>query len=89
VDKNTVFFKIRRETKKRKDESCSRIEVGSKEKISFFKEVARKGYPVEFELFIVQPGLSGSNPTKEQLNLLGVVDSYLKGKANIQLTVIG
>lgn len=80
---------LRREIKKRKGKSCSRIEVGSKEKISFFKEVARKGYPVEFELFIVQPGLSGSNPTIEQLSLLGVVDSYLKGKANIQLTVIG
>ena len=80
---------LRREIKKRKGKSCSRIELGSKEKISFFKEIARKGYPIEFEIFIVQPGLSGSNPTAEQLSLLGVVDSYVKGKANIQLTVIG
>ncbi len=80
---------LRREIKKRKGKSCSRIELGSKEKISFFKEIARKGYPVEFEIFIVQPGLSSSNPTAEQLSLLGMVDSYVKGKANIQLTVIG
>mgnify|MGYP001605733741 CR=1 FL=1 len=73
----------------RKGKSCSRTEVGSKEKISYFKEVARKGFPVEFELFIVQPGLSGSNPTKDHLSLLGVVDSCLKGQANIQLMVIG
>lgn len=85
------FFEhlLRREIKKRKGKSCSRIEIGSKDKISYFKEIARKGYPVEFEIFIIQPGLSSSNPTVEQLSLLGVVDSYLKGKANIPLTVIG
>lgn len=85
------FFEhlLRREIKKRKGKSCSRIEIGSKDKISYFKEIARKGYPVEFEIFIVQPGLSGSDPTIEQLSLLGVVDSYLKGKANIALTIIG
>lgn len=85
------FFEhlLRRETKKQKGKSCSRIELGSKDKISYFKEVTRKGYPVEFEDFIIQPGLSADNPTIEQLSLLGVVASYLKGKANIPLTVIG
>lgn len=85
------FFEhlLRREIKKRKGKSCSRIEQGSKDKISYFKEIARKGYPVEFEIFIVQPGLSAESPTEGQLNLLGVTDSYLKGKANINLTVIG
>jgi superfamily II DNA or RNA helicase len=80
---------LRRETKKRKGESCSRIEVGSKDKISYLKEIARKRYPVEFEIFIVQPGLSSNEPSVEQLSLLGVADSYMKGKANISLTVIG
>lgn len=85
------FFEhlLRREIKKRKGKSCSRIELGSKEKISYLKEIARKRYPVEFEIFIVQPGLSSSNPTVEQLSLLGVANSYMKGKANIPLTVIG
>jgi superfamily II DNA or RNA helicase len=85
------FFEhlLRRETKKRQGKSCSRIELGSKEKISYLKEIARKQYPVEFEIFIVQPGLSSTNPSKEQLSILGVTNSYLKGKANINLTVIG
>lgn len=85
------FFEhlLRRETKKRKGKSCSRIELGTKDKISYFKEVAKKGYPIVFEIFIVQPGLSSDSPTNEQLSLLGVVASYLKSKANIPLTVIG
>lgn len=85
------FFEhlLRREIKKRKGQTCSRIELGSKDKISYFKEIARKGYPVEFEVFIVQPGLSASSPSNEQLSLLAVVSSYLKGKGAIPLTVIG
>ncbi|MEI6950368.1 DEAD/DEAH box helicase family protein [Paraflavisolibacter sp. H34] len=85
------FFEhlLRRETKKRKGKSCSRIELGSKDKISYFKEIARKGFSVEFEIFIVQPGLSADNPSQEQLSLLAVVNSYLKGKGGITLTVIG
>jgi len=85
------FFEhlLRRETKKRKGKSCSRIELGSKEKITYLKELARKKYPVEFEIFIVQPGLSNRNPSVEQLTLLAVANSYMKGKANISLTVIG
>ncbi|RYE30718.1 MAG: hypothetical protein EOP48_31830 [Sphingobacteriales bacterium] len=85
------FFEhlLRRETKKRKGRSCSRIEQGCKEKIVYFKDIARKGYPVEFEIFIVQPGLSADHPSDEQLSLLAVVNSYLKGKGGIPLTVIG
>lgn len=88
---SSEFFShlLRRETKKRKGKSCSRIELGCKEKIVYFKDIARKGYPVEFEIFIVQPGLSADNPSEEQLSLLAVVNSYLKGKGGIILTVIG
>jgi superfamily II DNA or RNA helicase len=85
------FFEhlLRREIKKRKGRSCSRIELGNKDQISLIKEMARKKFPVEFEMFIVQPGLSSIRPSQEQLSLLGVTDSYLKEKANIELTVIG
>jgi hypothetical protein len=50
---------------------------------------SQKRYPVEFEIFIIQPGLSAKNPSVEQLNLLGVTSSYLRNKADIGLTVIG
>lgn len=85
------FFEhiLRRETKKRKGKSCSRIEIGDKDKLSLIKEMARKRFPVEFEIFIVQPALSSINPSDEQLTLLGMADSYLTEKANINLTVIG
>ncbi len=85
------FFEhlLRREIKKRKEKSSSRIEHGSKDQLSLIKEVARKRFPVEFEIFIVQPGLSSTSPSVEQLTLLGVTDSYLREKANISLTVIG
>jgi superfamily II DNA or RNA helicase len=85
------FFEhlLRREIKKRKGKSCSRIEHGSKDRLSLIKEMARKRFPVEFEIFIVQPGLSSLNPSVEQLSLLGMTDSYLKEKANVALTVIG
>lgn len=80
---------LRRETKKRKGKSCSRIEHGTKDKIVFLKEIAKRKFPVDFEIFIIQPGLSSSNPSDEQLALLGVTESYLKDKSNISLTVIG
>ncbi len=85
------FFEhlLRREIKKRKDKSCSRIEVGSKEKLVFLKEIARKKYPVEFEIFIIQPALSCLNASVEQLTLLGVASNYLKTRALIDLVVIG
>jgi hypothetical protein len=41
------------------------------------------------EMFIVQPGLSSTAPSTEQLTLLGVVSSYLKSKGLISLTIIG
>jgi len=80
---------LRREIKKKKGKTISRIELGNKDKISLIKEMARKKFPVEFEVFIVQPGLSSLNPSIEQLTLLGMTDSYLKEKADITLTVIG
>jgi hypothetical protein len=87
----TEFFGhlLRREIKKRGDKSCSRIEHGDKETLTFLWQIVKKRYPVEFEIFIIQPGLSAKNPSVEQLNLLGVTSSYLRNKADIGLTVIG
>ncbi|RKE47100.1 DEAD/DEAH box helicase [Sphingobacterium detergens] len=85
------FFEhlLRRETKKGNGKTCSRIELGDRDKIALLKEFARKAYPVEFEMFIVQPGLSSKEPSADQLTLLGVVNSYLKTKGLINLTIIG
>jgi len=87
----TEFFGhlLRREIKKRGDKSCSRIEHGDKDTLTFLWQIVKKCYPVEFEVFIIQPGLSAKNPSVEQLNLLGVTSSYLRNKADIGLTVIG
>ncbi len=79
---------MRREIKKRKGKQCSRIELGTKEKLIQLKDWARRKFPVEFEIFIIQPGLSASTASIDQLTLLGVVESYIKERANIRLTVI-
>lgn len=80
---------LRRQTKRKKGKECSRLEYGNADKLVQIKDLARRKFPTEFEIFIVQPGLSNSNPSVEQLTLLGVVDSYVKERANISLTVIG
>jgi hypothetical protein len=45
--------------------------------------------PLEFEIFVVQPGISKQTLTEAQLSLLGVTETYLKERAVIQLKVIG
>ncbi len=80
---------LRRQTKRRKGKECSRLEHGNADKLVLIKDLARRKFPTEFEIFIIQPGLSCSNPSVEQLTLLGVVESYVKERANISLTVIG
>lgn len=49
----------------------------------------RDRVPLEFEIYIVQPGLSKSNNTEQQLTLLGVTETYLMERALIKLKVIG
>lgn len=79
---------LRRETKNRDGKTCSRLEVGQRHDIEKLLSIVKKEIPVEYEIYIVQPGLSKQTATTEMLTLLGVTDNYLKEVAGINLRII-
>lgn len=79
---------LRRETKNRNGQSCSRLEVGTKKDLEKLLSIAKKEIPMEYEIYIVQPGFSKETATNEILTLLGVTENYLKEIAGINLKVI-
>lgn len=88
--KGEEFFKhlLRRITKKRDDQSCSRLEKGTKEQLEILKDKAKRRIPMYFEIFIVQPSISKINVGDDILTLLGVTESYIKETSGINLSVI-
>ncbi|PKP07412.1 MAG: helicase [Bacteroidetes bacterium HGW-Bacteroidetes-5] len=79
---------LRRETKNRNGQTCSRLEVGTKKDVEKLLSIAKKEIPMEYEIYIVQPGFSKATATNEILSLLGVTENYLKEVAGINLKVI-
>lgn len=79
---------LRRETKSRNNQSCSRIEKGSRADLEKFESLAKSQIPMEFKIFIVQPSISKNNVSESILTLLGVTENFLKEMAAINLGVI-
>lgn len=79
---------LKRETKKRNGQSCSRLEKGTINNLEKLLEIAKKEIPVEFEIFIVQPGVSKAAISEDILTLLGVTENFIKETAGISLQVI-
>ncbi|OAV76079.1 putative HKD family nuclease [Bacteroidales bacterium Barb7] len=79
---------LRRETKNRNGQTCSRLIVGAKKDLEKLLSIAKKEIPMEYEIYIVQPGFSKATATDEILTLLGVTENYLKEIAGINLKVI-
>lgn len=80
---------LKRITKKRKGNSCNRIEKGSeKELLSMYNKVKKNKF-LDFEVFIIQPSLSKDKLSPEQLILLSVTENHLMKQANMPLTIIG
>jgi hypothetical protein len=89
-DGNELFeHLLRRERKFEKGSSCSRLEKGDIQKLIYFSQITKRKYPIEFKIYVVQPGLSPGVVTDEQLILLGVTDNYLKEIADVNMKVIG
>ena len=86
--KEFINHLLRRETKTKNGQECSRLEVGTKEDLEKLLSIAKQKIPMEFEIYIVQPGFSKTNATDEILTLLGVTDMYLKDYAGINLKII-
>lgn len=79
---------LKREGSREEKQESSRIEIGSKEIIETLK-VKSRYCPIDMRIFIVQPGLSISKISDEQLRLLGVTENYLVELCNLPLIVIG
>ena len=87
--KEFINHLLRRQTKTRNGHTCSRLEKGNQADLVKLLNVAKNEIPVEFEIYIVQPGLSKSSASNEILTLLGVTETYIKEFADINVKVIG
>ena len=83
-----VDHMLRREMKREGGTECSRIQKGDKDTLVKLLKLAKKKIPVEYNIYIVQPGASKEGASNEILTLPGVTDSYLKDKTGIDLQVI-
>lgn len=79
---------LRREKKKYSGQECSRLEKGSIAELEKLLKLVKVQIPVEYENYIVQPGVSSSDISEEILTLLGVTANYLMEFAAIPLKVV-
>lgn len=79
---------LRRKTKRRNGQECSRLERGTDRDLEKLLAIAKKEIPVEFEIFVVQPGASVATITPEILTLLGVTENFVKEIGGVNLKVI-
>jgi superfamily II DNA or RNA helicase len=78
---------LRREPKKGKLRMASRFEKGDEDQLITIREMSRS-LPLRLRIFIVQPGLSKSNATVEQLELLSVTENHLMETYKLKFNVI-
>ena len=64
------------------------FESGDQEKALLYKRQSNSFYPIDFAIYIVQPGLSKENISEDQQKLLGSTELYLNETYQIPLTVI-
>lgn len=79
---------LKRETKSEQGQSRSRLEKGDIADLERLMSIAKNMKPMEFEIYIVQPGLSQKSVSDGILTLLGVTENYLKEVGNANLNVI-
>lgn len=79
---------LRRETKKKGMQHCSRIEKGNKHMLEKFRSMAKNSFNIDWRVYVVQPSITKADMSVSQLELLGVTESYLKQHA-ISFSVIG
>lgn len=78
---------LRREALRKNGKMISRFEQGNQDDLWKIKEISRD-IPIELKVFIVQPGLSKSNASTAQLELLSVTETYLMETYQIPFEVI-
>lgn len=86
--KELINHLLRRIEKKRNNETCSRLIRGEEEDLENLLLIAKQEIPIEFDIYIVQPGLSKNNVSEDILALLGVTENFIKEIGGIDLKVI-
>jgi hypothetical protein len=88
-EKSTDLFThlLRREARRQDTGGGSRFERGDSELLSMIREVSRL-CPVSLKIFVVQPGLSKAQVSREQLELLSVTETYLMETYRLPFGVI-
>lgn len=88
-DKSMDLFThlLRREESRRAGNGPSRYEHGDRDLLLAVREMSRYA-PVSLKIFIVQPGLSKSQASRQQLELLSVTENYLMETYQLSLDVI-
>jgi superfamily II DNA or RNA helicase len=77
-----------RESHRIKNDKPSRFESGDIKQLGMLKEKSRKVYQCKFKIYIVQPGLSVSQASAQQLELLSVTENHLMETYKINFSVI-
>src|SRR5665647_420947 len=80
---------LRRESLRRNRNQDSRFELGNEQRLIEILDLVNNKVPLEFQIYIIQPGISKQNISEQQLTLLGVTETYLMERAVTKLKVIG
>lgn len=77
---------IERENKLQESQNESRFEIGDLQTLYMLKKMVRAGFEIEFEISIVQPGVSINKITSSMKQVILGTDSYLKETYGLPLT---
>jgi superfamily II DNA or RNA helicase len=88
-EKKTDLFThlMRRDTMRRSAGGTTRLELGDAELLRVIREMSHV-CPVTLRVFIVQPGVSKANATRDQLLLMSVAENYLSETYQLPFGVI-
>jgi hypothetical protein len=78
---------LRREPRRYKGKEGTRYEVGTEKDLLRIREKADV-QPVRLRVFMVQPGLSVADVSKQQLELLAVTENYLIETFKVPLEIV-
>jgi len=90
AERQTDLFRhlLHRDSLRLEQGHSTRIERGDRDQLFRLKEISRLR-PVHLKIFIVQPGLSQSQATRDQLELLSVTENHLIETYQLPFGVIG
>lgn len=77
---------IERESSRQKDYGETRFEKGDLQTLQMLKKMVKSGFETEFEISIVQPGVSIMKITDSMKQIILATDTYLKDTYGLRLT---